>query len=353
MNISTSSQPRGVALILVMIMVVFLTIHAGMFSAAMRIEAQLALNARNSDEVEWLARSGMEYAKWFLAEDLKLPDRMDTTDDKWAGGSGGIAVSNSPLADLNLPLTIRLGKGSFTLDVMTDHESKLNINLAARDEVLLQRALSSMGSFDAGQVPAITSAIRDWIDRDNSENLQGAEDGAYPYLDPPDAKNGPIDDLGELLNIPGLREFPELVSPTPPPPVDEFLEAPAFAYTLSDVFTPLSAGSVNLLTANSNTLAVLFGDPYVAGYYIQERQRWLSEGRLGPPPPAPQADGLLPDEPGQQPGRANQMMSQQSMTFDVTVTATSGQTTKTFVGTLVRINPNDIQLVKFSALDPR
>ena len=45
----------------------------------------------------------------------------------------------------------------------------------------------------------------DWIDPDNNQHVGGAESDYYESLDPPyQAKDGPMDDLSELLLVRGI-----------------------------------------------------------------------------------------------------------------------------------------------------
>ncbi len=201
-----SPSERGIALIMVMIAIFVLTVLAGGFAYSMKVETKLAYNANSEAELEWLGRSGVEYARWILAQQLLIPQEpYDALNQVWAGGPGGIGTSNSPLAEVQSE--VRLGNGSFTWTI-TDLERKANINTA--DERTLNQAIMVMG-LDAGDQATIVGSILDWIDPDDVTRPQGAESDFYHRMDPPyDAKNGPIDDLSELLLVHGIAEAPEL-----------------------------------------------------------------------------------------------------------------------------------------------
>jgi general secretion pathway protein K len=345
-----------VALIIVMVMVMILTINAGFFAYAMKIETRLAMNARSFSELEWLGRSGMEQAKWILAEDMKIEPR-DTENDIWAGGDGGLTASNSPIGEIRLPLTVNLGKGSYTLHRMTDNESKININQA--DRVLLEQVLRAMGA-DASEIPVVAGSILDWIDRDDMENMQGAESDYYMGFDPPyEAKNGPMDDLSELLLIQGVHPLMYQGSGS-----GTFLlerdrstgrarfregEGPIYAFGLVDVFTTISSGRLNGFTVSEETLSVLPGmDDFLASQYVDMRRG--VDGLDGT------MDDVLPDWSFIQPdpaarARLQGLMDQRSTTFEVRVTARVGGVSRDFLGVIVRNNPNDVQLVSFSAAE--
>jgi general secretion pathway protein K len=352
------SRRRGIALVIVMISVMILSILAAGFAYSMKVEMRLAMNSRNFSELEWLGRSGMEYAKWILAEDMKL-DPRDASFDVWAGGYGGIAVSNSPLAEVHLPLTVRCGAGEFTLHPMVDAERKININQA--NELLLQRVFTDMG-VDAGEIPVVSGSILDWVDRDDLETLQGAESDYYLGLDPPyEAKNGPIDDLSELLLVKGINplmyrggggwEF--MFQRDARGGSGRFLEKdePMYPFGLRDVFTAVSSGRINGGTVEARTLALLPGmDEFLASQYI--------EMRAGPDGVDGTEDDvlvdlsfLMPDSPVR--GQTQALLDTRSTTFEVRVTAKMGGVSRDFVGILVRLNPGNIELVSFSAADER
>jgi general secretion pathway protein K len=82
----------------------------------------------------------------------------------------------------------------------------LNIN-PTRPEVL-EQVLSKLG-VDALDVGRIINSIEDWRDPDQNTLLNGAESDFYLTLDPPyTAKDGPLDDISELLLVRGVT--PEL-----------------------------------------------------------------------------------------------------------------------------------------------
>src|SRR5436853_5224849 len=83
-------------------------------------------------------------------------------------------------------------------------ESSVNIIGAGPD--VLQQGLTLMG-VDASEVPSVADSILDWIDTDNGTHLNGVESDYYEGLEPPySAKNGPLDDLSELLLIRGVTQ---------------------------------------------------------------------------------------------------------------------------------------------------
>src|ERR1035438_10780625 len=60
---SFNRSEGGIALIIVMISIMVLTILAAGFAYSMKVETKLARNANSEAELEWLGRSGVEYAR--------------------------------------------------------------------------------------------------------------------------------------------------------------------------------------------------------------------------------------------------------------------------------------------------
>src|SRR5207247_8291961 len=101
MKVFITHSRAGIALVIVMICIFVLSVLAGGFAYSMKVETKLARNANNETELLWLGRSGVEYARWVLAQQLNIPNEpYDALNQVWAGGQGGFATSNSPLANV-------------------------------------------------------------------------------------------------------------------------------------------------------------------------------------------------------------------------------------------------------------
>ena len=100
MRIHPQKRSAGIALIIVLVVIVALGILAGGFAYTMKVETKLARNASFDVEFEWLARSGIELAKYVLGQNSMGPQgQVDSLNQKWAGGPGS---TNDPLGDLPL-----------------------------------------------------------------------------------------------------------------------------------------------------------------------------------------------------------------------------------------------------------
>jgi general secretion pathway protein K len=362
MKINRASSKSGVALIIVLISMVSLSILAGIFAFRMKVEARLAMNSNNDAEMEWMGRSGAEVAKYVLGLQMGISQEpYDSLNQIWAGGPGGPAISNSPLADFSMK-DIPLGNGKVSVDKIVDLERKANINMAT--EGMLEQSLILMG-VDAGEYPGIVNSILDWIDPDDAERMEGAESDYYqasewPYL----AKDGPIDNLSELLLVKGVTPdlywgpnsanyVPTRIQKEPGMRLGFNADVPTYPVGFVDLFTPLSAGRININTASAPVLQLLPGvDEHAAAEIIR-----LRSGLDG-------ADGTEDDIPYRNPGEiinalANPGVVQQivplcdvrSRTFEVEISATIGNYTKKFQAVIVRNNPKDLQVVSFHSVE--
>jgi type II secretory pathway component PulK len=208
----------------------------------------------------------------------------------------------------------------------------------------------------------VVGAIQDWIDPDDRLHLQGAEDDFYQGLTPPYfAKNGPIDDLSELLLVRGVT--PELfwggVSTNHPPPAFQrraggrFFqpgELPAFPFGLVDVFTPLSAGKINVNTASAETLQLIPGvDRVVADAIVSGRAgEDDGSGMMGPYRNVAQV-GRMPEVNPALLRAIQQYGDVRSYTFEVEIDARIGSYSRKFIGIIGRSrgNARDLQLLSF------
>ena len=346
MKISFGPSQRGIALMVVLIAVFVLSMLAGAFAYSMKVEAKLAANSNNQADLEWLGRSGVEFARWLLAQEMTCP--YDSLNQKWARGPGSPCESNNPaLADVSLD-NLKIGDGQATIHI-TDLESKVNINTA--DTAILQQALSQAIGADATEVPTISDSVQDWIDRDDMPRPNGAESDYYQGLTPQYmAKNGPIDDLSELLLIKGIRDDPAIYSKKYDPlpgQVDKFGDPlpQKYAAHMDEIFTPISTGRININTASAAVLQTIPGvDPAIAEQIIRVRTGpdgqndtpFMSVSELATVVPNVGAAGMF-----------NRYCTVRSSTFEVQVDAQIGSSKQTFYAILGRNNQRDIQILSF------
>lgn len=357
MNLAPTNRSRGIALVIVLLAIFVLSILAGGFAYSMKVETKLARNRNSEAELEWLGRSGVEYARWILAQQLLVPNEpYDGLNQVWAGGQGGAGTTNSALLDVQRE--VHLGNGSFTWKI-ADLERKLNINVAT--DVILQHAMATVG-VDAGQVTPIVNSILDWIDPDDQPHVEGTESAYYQTLDPPyTAKNGPIDDISELMLIRGITPDIFWGSASTNHPQGLFQQrfnqpagadqAPAYTVGLADLFTPFSSGRLNINTASAAVLQVIPGIDAQAAEAIVAARAGEDDGsgQSGPfRSTAPQY--LWSRVPGMNlevARQVQQICDVRSRTFEVQIDAQIGGYHRQFVAVVGRNNPRDVQVLSF------
>jgi general secretion pathway protein K len=354
---------RGIALLIVMISIIVLTILAAGFAYSMKVETKLARNANSEAELEWLGRSGVEYARWVLANSLLNPMQpYDSLDQPWATGSGFLGPTNNPIAEVQNPFT--LGHGTVSWKI-TDLESKFNIN--SPEPVLLQvlpQALTLMG-VSPGEATPIVNSILDWIDPDDQTRVEGAETSYYQGLTPAyAAKNGPIDDISELLLIKGVTPEiyyggaatnyqPNYFSRQLNPFAQSENAAPPIAGGLTNLFTPLSDGKVNINTASAEVLQMIPGvNAMIAEAIVGGRSGEDDGSGLMGPYRAVNQVSRIPNVPLPLIGQIGQFCDVRSKTFRVDVTATVSSYTRYFTAILGRNGPRDVQVLSFYWSDP-
>lgn len=266
-------REQGLALVVVMVLVLSMAVIAGAFAYAMKIETRLSVRTQSSGELEWLGRSGVEFARWTLDQQRRIlgAGRIHALNQFWAGGPGPTNDVDNPFLGMSLK-NIDVGPGRISVEIV-DAERKLNIN-RMNDPRRMQLILEQMGVV-GGDADALINAIGDWRDPDNNPRAgNGAEDDYYLGMDPPYyAKNAPIDDISELLKIRGVS--PELYWGGRFRSQGRSLgveSGPLSAVGLVDVFCAVSGEGVNVNTAPLPVLQVILGgDPFLAQQLITQR----------------------------------------------------------------------------------
>lgn len=342
----------GAALVIVMVLVLAMAVMAGAFAYAMKVETKLAVNTQSSPELEWLGRSGIEVARWIIFRTPQVEGPYYALNQFWAGGPGPIESTDNPFQNIDLS-NLQIGEGSVSIKIV-DLERRIPINGLPRP--MLESALQVIGA-GAGDAASIAGAIMDWQDTDSTEQTSGGAESDYyagmpsPYV----AKNGPLDDVSELLMVRGVSPDLYYGDANGPKPQSSRNDRRRSVNTvvpddtgagMVDVFTALSSGQVNINTAPLPVLRVLAGGDEAWALRIKERreagpgpeddQPFRSTGEVPPPPPNP-VTGLSPMT----------LISVQSFHFEIHVEARIGSARKRFVGVLKRGAGTQSQLMLF------
>ncbi|MFM7101102.1 MAG: general secretion pathway protein GspK [Verrucomicrobiota bacterium] len=373
--IPSPRRQRGAALMVVMLLILAMVAIAGAFAYAMKVETLLSMRTQSTAELDWLARSGVEHAKWILDTQRRIPgeNTFDALNQFWAGGPGPTNTIDNPFLDVSLD-HVPVGEGEFSLRI-TDAERRMNINNLNQNQLELMFQLAGAPGGDAKMM---AEAVLDWRDRDDFDRGSAPSEGPTYYLnlDPPyRAKNGPLDAVSELLRIRGFT--PEIywgagrlantLGGALPTPAFSFprgtagalsggvgAESAASGEGLVDLLCAVSNGRVNINTAGLGVLRAIFaGDEVIPTQILQRRQ--------GPDG----IDGTLDDLPfrsvaelgalggaGGGPGGTAAVAGQgllvtQSSTFEVRVQARLGRSQRTYRALVRRGGSREIQVMVF------
>jgi general secretion pathway protein K len=356
MKIRLHKKNSGIALLIVMCAIFVLSILAAGLAFSMKVESKLAMSANENQQLIWLGRSGVEVARWELAQEATAQP-FDSLNEIWAGGTGSIGESNSALAGIDLS-HFPIGDGYVSIK-MIDLERFANINTA--DTRLIQQALTLMG-VDAGDISVISDSVQDWVQPGDMPRIAGAKDDYYQGLNPPyNCKEAPMDDLSELLLVKGIRDHPEIywggaATNHSGATFQHHLgfgnagEAPNYPFGLVDLFTPFSDGRINVNTADANVLQLLPGvDANTADAIIQYRAG--PDGVAGDEDDTPFQNVNQLSAAGVNPAAVAQMgrlCDVRSATFKVTVTAHIASYQRVFHAILYRPpGSRDVEVVRF------
>lgn len=207
-----SPRRSGIVLVAVMAAVVLLALAAYQYSELMVAEYRAADSSIRAAQAKALAVSGIHYAAAALSDLTTVTNQLNNNlhdnpsafrgvevraDDR-PRFAGRFSLVAPPLIDdaMNGNTTMRFG--------VVDESGKINLNaLVALDptgkvahDVLIK--LPNM-------TEEIADAIIDWIDADDEQRPNGAENIYYSVLAPGfRCKNGPLDTLEELLLVKGV-----------------------------------------------------------------------------------------------------------------------------------------------------
>lgn len=282
---------RGIALIMVLLMLTLVTAVVVQFSYDAHIDYSLAANEADEVRAYYLARSGVNLYKLILTADQKIAGNAQLKELMAQAGMGGFELWRMvpmidtamlrSVADPSVPDEVKeqlkerfggipfdtLGKEGGFLDFdgdlhaeIEDEERKLNVNNLADDRLespmdsAIGRAIfgfvadqkwdpmfdgyNALGERKLNREEMIGNLI-DWVDA-NQQGISsgGAEDNLYTgYEERYTAKNAKFDTLAEIAMVRGVD--------------DDFMQA------FSKRLTVFSNGKVNINTADAEMIAAL------------------------------------------------------------------------------------------------
>ena len=195
---------RGMALLVTLLTVSLLVAVTVQYHKKAWHNLAVSNTFKESARLQTVAGSGVNIALALLAGDTGESDNLT---ESWATTASFAGLF--PQADLELrviDLSGRLPVNSLVVQPGGGNRTEQQRIAAAWQEVLLR--LLQSGSFaieDDNQARAVVDALIDWLDADEQEMTQGAESGYYQGLPRPyRSRNGPVDNLAELLLVKGV-----------------------------------------------------------------------------------------------------------------------------------------------------
>lgn len=265
---SALATQRGMALMVVLWILAFLSVVFTTFMFSMRTELAAASNFREETAAYYLAEAGVyRAAAEIMNADRNVPpdsSLYDSLEERWHTNPGAYEG-------------VSLGRGHYWVTV-SDEESKIPLNGAT--DALLRRLLSNSGLRDERLLSVIVDSIQDWRDADTLHRLNGAEDGYYLSLPVPyKPKNGNFETIDELLLIKGMT--PEILYGNAGSgerraalegqlPWERELQAGEYR-GIARHLSILSVGRVNVNTAPAEVLLALGLTPVEAALAIERR----------------------------------------------------------------------------------
>ena len=260
--LNVARNKRGIALLITISVTTILVAAALEYNRRARFAVISTAAARDRLTLSYMASSGVQIAMALLVKD-KLESNFDSLAEDWA--------VPEKIEELLQEIPFDAGKLTVTI---TDELSKIQVNALVqfpdsrqfnpaqvmlwdqflryiRDEEDLQ---------DDSDPVAIVNSVKDWLDSGDDEattGLSGAESSYYEDLDPPYAsRNGPMQDLNELLLIKGIT--PQIFNDSQDAPgLESFMTVHGMTVGAGTAFS--WPGRININTADAPVLAALLG----------------------------------------------------------------------------------------------
>ena len=231
------SNRRGIALILVLLMLSIITAVTIQLNRDSRSEIYEAANLSDGIRLRYVAESG-----FYAAGAILLADKtsFDSLKEQWAN-TEMLSLKSEALFD----------NGSFNIAI-EDERGKIPVNQLVSGsgynpqirDFLLRLLTGQDFRLEQRRAEELIDAIKDWIDADDEVTGAGAESAYYAGLEIPYAvKNAPLDCIEELLMIKGVTR--ELFYGTEKSP------------GLAQCLTVFGDGKININTAPKPVLGAL------------------------------------------------------------------------------------------------
>lgn len=251
---------RGIALLITLAIITVLVAAALEYNRRARFAVVATAAARDHLRLTQMAASGVQAGMALLIKD-RSESNTDSLAEEWADPAKiDELLQAMPFGEgrLKVAITDELGRIQVNALVALPDSHKFNATQRLLWERFLRAFSDEEASGEDNEPTAIINSIKDWLDSGDDEaisGLSGAESNYYEDLEPPYAcRNGPIQDLNELLMVKGIT--PRLFFGTDEKPgIARFLTVFGMAPRGADILT--FPGRININTAELPVLAAL------------------------------------------------------------------------------------------------
>ena len=217
MNRPETTKQDGVALVLVLWALVFLSALATNFASGMRVQAKLTRNNVDQIQAYYAARGGVDLAVARTMQRIQYTQKHATRNADTRSATNNLNLDNvHGVGDKDQeqeqeeqelwkidgsPNDAKL-QGMNLRVFITNEAGKVDINDSS--ETILRNLLEQF-KLTTEEIDVIVDSVADWKDGDNLHRMNGAEDDYYEALDPPyKAKNDKFSSVEELLRVRGV-----------------------------------------------------------------------------------------------------------------------------------------------------
>jgi general secretion pathway protein K len=192
------SQEKGMALLIVVVVVSMLSVLLTEFAFSSFVDLRLAQTYRDSTQAYYLARGGIRAGQMLLQEGDR---NYDARSELWGRG-----VSNFPVGDGSISIAIEDLDSRLSINALVTGNNPQPVQKARFIRLFTELGLSSPGD--------LAAALIDWLDTGDEvyelDGAMGAESSYYRGLDPSyQARNAAMVNIDELSLVKGFT--PEVV----------------------------------------------------------------------------------------------------------------------------------------------
>ncbi|MEG3765540.1 type II secretion system minor pseudopilin GspK [Alteromonas sp. 14N.309.X.WAT.G.H12] len=195
------SQQRGVALLIVLMIVALVVIIASEMGTRLQIQVQRTINIKDNNQAYWYALGAEAYARTAIAT------LLDETDDKVVLSDDWAQEFTYPVENGVIKAQLEDAQSCFNLNAVSPSDEDKTSQSEASEEMeafglMLEAAGDDIDSYTA---ETVRDSLADWLDSDTSARTYGAEDSDYESLEHPYlAANSQMTNQSELRLINGV-----------------------------------------------------------------------------------------------------------------------------------------------------